>query len=582
LRLCVAIGFGLALAPLALETDARAEPAAALAEAKDLFGRGLALLDAGDVERALDYFLRSRELVPGKGNTTNAAHCLDALGRYDEALELYEELVTRFADELTPENRTRLVPAMNALRARVANLVVTANVDGAVVVDGRSRGRLPLGAGLRVLGGAHVVRVFKDGYETREAKVTVSVGQTAKVDLVLAPLTHAGRLRLEDPSNAGAEVFLDHVQVGTVPWEGTVATGDHVVWTASSDRGSPPTRAVVIQGQTATLVLRSDKLGPPATVAVEPRTAELRLDGVPLGSGAWRGRLPMGPHEVEASEPGYVTLSMRFDEPDAAGKPPRVAVTLAVDPRHPRWPRRPAGGFRVDAFAGFAGGRGFGSDAETWCGKSCGRVLGGLVGGRAGFRFPFGLSLDLDGGYASFAASFTRSRVTSFRSAGAARPLTYALGDALLLRGPLVGASVSWAARLASRFAVVGRVTAGVLFAESTDPITGTAASEGRSVPLVVADRGELLRSVLPFVEPELGVEASLRDFRVGLGLGYMAFLGAGPAFSHGLVEVSPAGCSRMDPGAAACAPASALVAGERAYRAFAVWVPTVTAGYAF
>jgi hypothetical protein len=582
LRLCVEIGLGLALAPLVFEADARAQPPAALAEAKDLFNRGLALLDAGDHERALDYFLRSRALVPGKGNTTNAAHCLDKLGRYDEALELYEELVTRFADDLTPENRARLVPAMTALRARVANLVVTANVDGAVVVDGRSRGRLPLAGALRVLGGAHAVRVLKDGYETREAKVTVGVGQTARVDLVLTPLAHAGRLRLEDPSNEGAEVFVDGVEVGTVPWEGTVATGDHVVWTASSDRGSVPTRAVVIQGQTAILALRSDKLGPPVTVAVEPRTAEVRLDGVPLGSGAWRGRLPVGSHEVEASEPGYVTLSTRFDEPDAAGKPPRVVVTLAVDPRHPRWPRRPAGGFRVDVFAGFAAGRGVGSDAEIWCGSSCARVLGGLVGGRAGFRFPFGLSLDLDGGYASFAASFTRSRATSFKSAGAARPLTYDLGDALRLRGPLVGASIGWEARLASRFSLVGRATAGALIAESTDPITGTATSEGRTVPIVVTDRGELLRSVLPFIEPELAVEANVREFRVALGLGYMAFLGAGPAFSHALVEVSPAGCSRMDPGGPACAPGSTIVAGERAYRAFSVWVPSVAAGYAF
>src|SRR5262249_9943502 len=70
----------------------RSAPEEAHAEAKELFNRGLRLLDAGDLSRALEYFLRSRALSPGKGNTANAAYCLDRLGRFDEALELYEEL----------------------------------------------------------------------------------------------------------------------------------------------------------------------------------------------------------------------------------------------------------------------------------------------------------------------------------------------------------------------------------------------------------------------------------------------------------------------------------------------------------
>jgi hypothetical protein len=568
---------------------ARAEPALAkpptpeaLAAAKDLFGRGLALLDADDVERALDYFLRSRALVPGKGNTANAAHCLDRLGRFDEALELYEELVTRFADELGADNQKRLVPAMSALRARVADVVVTANVDGTVLLDGRARGRLPLSGALRVLGGAHRVRVLKDGYETREATLIATVGRTARVDLVLQPLAHAGRLRLEDPTNEGAEVFVDLVQVGVAPWEGTVAPGEHVVWTASADRGSPPARAVVIQGQTATLVLQSHRLGPTVAVDVDPKTADLRLDGVRLGSGTWRGRLPVAPHEVEAAEPGYVTQTIHFEEPNTSGAPPRIAVSLVVDPRHPRWPRRPAGRIRIEAFGGLGLGRRFGSDAEAGCLGSCAHVLGGLVAGRVGIRFPFGLSVELEGGYLSVGASVARSRATTFTSDGAPRALTYELTDAVRLQGPLVGASFAWAARLPAGLALLARATAGVLFAESTDPLTGYARGEGHEVPVIVADRGELLRSALPFVEPELGIEATLKEFHLGVSLGLATFFGTGPSFSHALLEVSPAGCTHADPGAPACAPASSLVAGERAYRPFAVFLPTLSVGYQF
>jgi hypothetical protein len=44
--------------------------------------------DAGDSERALDFFIRSRELYPSPQNTINVALCLTELQRYDEALEL--------------------------------------------------------------------------------------------------------------------------------------------------------------------------------------------------------------------------------------------------------------------------------------------------------------------------------------------------------------------------------------------------------------------------------------------------------------------------------------------------------------
>src|SRR5262245_1540489 len=70
-------------------TDATASAACErLAEAKRWFRQGNALREAGDYERALEFYQRSRALVASAPNTINAAFCLDRLGRYDEALEL--------------------------------------------------------------------------------------------------------------------------------------------------------------------------------------------------------------------------------------------------------------------------------------------------------------------------------------------------------------------------------------------------------------------------------------------------------------------------------------------------------------
>jgi hypothetical protein len=155
--------------------------------AKLLFRQGVDLFNTGDNERALDYFLRSRAAYPSVLNAINAAICLERLQRYDEALEMYEEALTRHAAELQAADRATVGPAMTALREKVGSIQVSANVEGTVTVDGRARGKLPLTTSIRVMPGKRLVRVLKDGYTTQETTVEVKIGQTAKVDLRLDP-----------------------------------------------------------------------------------------------------------------------------------------------------------------------------------------------------------------------------------------------------------------------------------------------------------------------------------------------------------------------------------------------------------
>lgn len=580
-------GAGIAALSLALlATPLRAEQALPSPEtraaAQQLFERGLVLLDAGDKERALDHFLRSRALVPGKGNTANAAHCLHELGRYDEALELYEVLATRFAADLSAENTLRLVPAMRSLRERVGAVVVTANVEGSVLIDGRPRGRLPLDGPVRVLGGLRVVRVLKDGYATFEGAIEVRVGETAHLDAVLRPLAQAGQLRLEDPTNDGAEVFVDRVQVGVIPWEGTLGPGEHLVWAETAERGSAPARAIVIQGQTATLRLRSAPVGPVATIVVEPATAESRLDGVALGAGSWSGRLPVGDHEVVASEPGYFSRTVRLTEAEPGGASAQANLRLDVDAAHPRWPRRPVGEVTVDLLGGVALGRALGSDAETWCAGSSGRgVLGGLAGARVGFRFLLGLSVEIVGGYFTVGTSFTRSRSTSFTSDGASVPLTYTLEDHLRVGGPFVGGGLGYRAPIGGRFAIVSHAMVGALLAGVSDPITGSATTAQDHTAIFLTGREQRSGATPILVEPELDLEARFGGLHLGAGLGVAFVVGGGPELEHDLVEVVSTGCSH-DPASSRCAPASRIVESERGFRPFAVVVPTASLGYTF
>jgi hypothetical protein len=426
------------------------------------------------------------------------------------------------------------------------------------------------------------VRVLKDGYATFEQTIDARVGETAHLDAVLRPLAQAGQLRLEDPTNEGADVYVDRVQVGTVPWEGTLGPGPHLVWAGTTERGSAPARAIVIQGQTATLRLRSAPLGPIARIVVEPATAEVRLDGVALGAGSWSGRLPVGEHEVAASEPGYFPRTSRLTEAESGGPPAQAIFKLDVDAAHPRWPKRPVGELTIDVLGGLALGRTLGSDAEAWCAGSCGRgAIGGLVGARAGFRFALGLSVEIVGGYFTLGTSFTRARSTAFTSDGVSVPLTYALADDLRVRGPFVGGGVGYRVPFGGRFAVVSHAVVGALIAGVSDPLAGTAATTTESASAFVTGRGERLAATPIFVEPELDLEARFGNVHLGAGVGVVFVVGGGPTFGHDLLEVAGGGCSHAAPTAPACAPASSLVASERAFRPFAVAVPTLSIGYA-
>jgi PEGA domain-containing protein len=566
--------------------DDMTTPAARLALAKDLFRKGVALLQADDVERALSYFLRSRAEQASAKNTGNAAICLSRLGRYDEALEMYEELLLRFSADLDAEDRATLVPAMAALRDKVGAVSLSASVNGLVVIDGRARGTLPFSAPIRVLGGKHTIRIFKEGYVAYEAHVDVPIGSTIAVDARLAPLAGAGLLRVDDPANEGFEVFVDGSTVGRVPWEGTLGLGRHLVWIQKKDRGSAPSSIVILEGQTALAQLPVAELGPPLHIEISPPTAGVLLDGVALGLGSWAGRLPVGAHRVVVTEDGYHSRAISLVVQNTSLTAERVRVDLAIDPESPRWPRSSKGHVFASVFGGYLGGATLRSTAEQGCPVRCYTtplVMGGLGGVRVGFRFKRGLAPELAVGVASFGLDFQRFAQTTFfsRQAASTVPVSYTLDDRLRVAGPFVATGGSAWIELRPGIGLLARASAGVLFGHISDPITGTANVGGDSAVLSVSDRDQTLTRPMGFLLPEIGAEAQIGALRVGLTVGAAFFPALGPRFSHENTGISPR-CDAAHPTSVGCTPITHLLNGERAFGPFVLWSPQVAMGYVF
>ncbi|MBW2459264.1 MAG: PEGA domain-containing protein, partial [Deltaproteobacteria bacterium] len=230
-------------------TEAPADDAEKLERAKKYFHQGNEMRKVRDYERALSFYAKSRELVPSGPNTMNAAFCLDKLGRSDEALEMYEALLTRFPDTITDADREIVIPTVEKLRKQVGSIEVDANVQGQLLVEGRPRGTVPRTTPVRVMPGKRKVRVIKDGYRPYERTVKVTAGETVKVDAELEPLP-TGRVAITDQAVtchgadpvycAGADVWIDGAIIGSVPWEGELRIGAHWLVLRRADMGSAP------------------------------------------------------------------------------------------------------------------------------------------------------------------------------------------------------------------------------------------------------------------------------------------------------------------------------------------------------
>jgi hypothetical protein len=557
-----------------------AEPATGgVDRAKDLFRRGVALYDAKDYERALELFSQSRSAFPSVQNTSNAAICLDRLGRYDEALELYEQLLTEFSAGLSAGERDSLTPAMATLRTRVANVWIAGDVAGAqVVVDGRLRATLPLLVPIRVLPGLRVARIIKDGYVTYEARVSVTAGSRSDLEVHLAPLANAGLLRIEDRV-PGSSLFVDGLQLGATPWEGTLGPGRHVVWTRKDALGTGPKDVVVVQGQKAVVSVEAVALGAEISLDAEPPTAAIAVDGVEVAHGRWTGRLPLGAHTVAVTEAGYRPGSLTLASDTAKGVADTIRLT--VDPEHPRWPRAAAGRPFLEFLGGYLFAPTLASDATSSC-SDCPATSfghGALAALRGGYRFPIGVSLEVMGGYVRAQSTFERTVPSS--TPNALHPdVAYALTDRLLVHGPFGAFGAGYRHGLGARFSFAVRGLVGAAMSNGTDRADIALSAPGERVQATLVDSDPVSTAGVLLVHGDASVSAHLGTWELGLGLGALGFLLDGPLLNGRKVAVP------YDPsctlGSLACTPSGNPFPDERVSRRMVAISPFLSVGRTF
>jgi hypothetical protein len=400
IRIAILLLFAATASPALAQPSGDAKPAptddAARERAKGHFDRGNELLKQRKFELALGAFTQSLEEVPTRAATENVAVCLRELGRPDEAFTMFQKVLA-FPD--VPEDvRQRIEPQIAELAAATGVITVTGGADGAVVsIDGRPRGTLPLKEPLRAAPGLRTVRVHLEGYVPFVQTVDVRAGGKASVDAKLEVLARAGRLRVKEKSGGAATVLIDGVVVGEAPWEGALAPGDHAVWLrAPYDRGTAPKKTTVLLGQRAELSLELVTLHADLIVQATPPGATVAVDGVPVGTVPWEGRLPEGAYSVVVSAQGYVTKSREVRLVQEARETLKMDLMPVVPPKVEEAPKKPR--FEIGANGAFAVAPLFyGPSCDDPCASGVG--LGMHLEALATYRFGSGFGI---GGAAGF------------------------------------------------------------------------------------------------------------------------------------------------------------------------------------
>ncbi len=466
----------------------------------------------------------------------NAAVTLQQLRRFVDARAMYRRLVSSYGAELSPDERQTVDKSLAELEKRIASVVVHSQPAGAkVVVDGRALGSTPISIGVDA--GNHWLRLFKEGYSAYEAPLDLAGGEEKSVEAALQALTRSGRLRVAEASGMALDVLVDGVPVGKTPWEGNVEAGTrNVVLKGVGQIGTPPSSATVFEGKLSVLTLKVATLDAEIRIVPVPSNALVHVDGVPVGSGVWEGRLPSGSHVVEATAPGF--LSIRREQKLSRGGKSELKLELERDPADPRWRQSV---WRAHPYVELTGGvllsPGFAGGAGRACSRGdCGDhglAFGFLFGARGGYQLSGGLGLELFIGVLSAKESMTRVQ-TLEGEADFGRSSSENFHDSTKFFGPAAALSASY--RFFERTPFTARAWVGVarvrnrhetrgdFVGTASNPTNGETATYRMNDVAIAEDDQQLW---LPFAGPEVrfGYRVSPR-LSFDLGAAFLVFLG--------------------------------------------------------
>ncbi len=496
-----------------------APTAAQTARAKKLFQDGNALMKEELYQQAIAAFAEANSLAPRESIQNNLARARRELKDMAGACREYELLLDKYGDKMTPARKAAAMRALEELSVLTGVAVVSVSEpDVAVLVDGAEVGRTPLGKPIRLNLGSHTIALQKAGFEPLLQNVEVHGHDSVSIHGPLLQEVLTGHVAVAvEPPDPTTQVLVDNAPVGPAPWAGDLAPGPHIILARSDTMASEPSAVNVVKRGSVDLHLTQIAQVGTLVVHAGLPAAAISVDGKVIAQGALETSLPVGPHDLEVSAPGFAPFKMSVGI--AAGQRTQQSVELLpapfVAPPHD-W----KGVYAQLMFAAlFEAGKPTNDIAQGvgYTGPSALDPMGtqvtgaGAIGGGLNVRvgYSFGL-IGIEGSvlgtfdHSSATANITQSQNSVQHPAGSPPP-TDAYSEAYDFYR--FGADITVGARLMPKFQVarptlavgLGVAVKGMLYGRDIN------ANQNQNAPA-----GSFSSSVTPYVAPVLSIDGGI------------------------------------------------------------------------
>lgn len=275
------------------------------------FRRGVSLFRGREYEAALTEFVEAHRLRGHYAILLNIAYCYQEMGRAAEAIDHFERYLEGGGRSIPRARRREVEGELRELRARVVDVTIRVNIDGAAVfVDGREVGTAPLDAPISLRTGAvHRVEARLSGYRTATEELSLAQGVAPpplELELIRASLSERLQIRTTPP---GAVVFINDEQVGTTPYSSDLETGAYAVELRLDGYETQSREVAIVAGEPRILQVELQPLAAPGLLSLELNVegAEVYVDNelagtTPLDSPL---SLPVGGHRLRVQREGY-------------------------------------------------------------------------------------------------------------------------------------------------------------------------------------------------------------------------------------------------------------------------------------
>lgn len=187
LALTVALPLAAPVARAAPPEAEAAQSAAAIAEGRAHFTRGVELFREGDYRAALIEFRRAYETAPSYRILYNLGKTELELLDYAGALTSFERYLADGGNAVPGDRHASVEADIKKLKSRVAELSITTTLAGAeVFIDDVSVGTTPLTAKVRVSAGRRKVYATRGALVSPTRLIDVAGGDTANVEIIFA------------------------------------------------------------------------------------------------------------------------------------------------------------------------------------------------------------------------------------------------------------------------------------------------------------------------------------------------------------------------------------------------------------